>query len=97
MLVRFLGVLRQIIGRPQVINKHLEHCIDSLRQLITCHSDVSTHYWRWNPKQDPPQTQNHPQVLHTCRDFEAIQEWAQDHLLSKFDRFTRVENPLAKE
>ncbi|KAH8897713.1 hypothetical protein GQ53DRAFT_619219, partial [Thozetella sp. PMI_491] len=61
---------------------HVEHCIDSIRQLITCHSDVSTHYWRWTEAVDPPQYANHPRVLHTCRDFEAIQEWANERILS---------------
>jgi hypothetical protein len=55
---------------------HLMHCIDTLRQSIMCHSDLTlipevfTHF-RPNGHLMPVF-----QISHTCRDFGAVQRWA---------------------
>ncbi|KAF2094773.1 hypothetical protein NA57DRAFT_22567, partial [Rhizodiscina lignyota] len=73
---RYHGQLWDGYQYRNITMHHVEHCIDSLRQLVTCHSDISTHYWRWELILDPPRYANHPKVPHTCRDFDAIKEWA---------------------
>jgi hypothetical protein len=71
-----------------------EHCIDSIRQLVTCHSDISTHYWRWEDWHKKPGARVYSQTTHTCRNFEKIQQWAVEHRLRDFDFFTHVDDPL---
>ncbi|PYH35729.1 uncharacterized protein BO87DRAFT_22527 [Aspergillus neoniger CBS 115656] len=53
---------------------HLDHCSDSIRQSLMCSSDVSTIHWRWN--ESIPRWQAESRIVHTCRDFEAIRNWA---------------------
>lgn len=79
--------------RP-IDNEHLEHCVDSIRQLITCHSDISTHYWRWEDWHKKPGSRVYSQTTHTCRKFEKVQEWAVERRLRDFDFFTKAEDPL---
>jgi hypothetical protein len=54
--------------------KHMDHCIDSLRQTLMCSSDLSPIPYAWNTKYQ--QTLPVTGVTHTCRDFEALSEWA---------------------
>ncbi|KAF2261377.1 hypothetical protein CC78DRAFT_356142 [Lojkania enalia] len=82
--------------RP-IDNEHLEHCVDSIRQLITCHSDISTHYWRWEDWHKHPGSRVYSQTTHTCRNFEKIQEWAIEHRLRDFDFFTKASNEIHPE
>ncbi|KAF2101282.1 hypothetical protein NA57DRAFT_22054, partial [Rhizodiscina lignyota] len=57
--------------------KHYDHCIDSIRQSIMCHGDIATVYWQWMPLRRQPLPRL--QITHTCRNFEAIKEWAREH------------------
>ncbi|KAG2032710.1 hypothetical protein BDR03DRAFT_1094767 [Suillus americanus] len=56
---------------------HLDHCIEFLRQIIMCRSDVTmvTHDWV-EGLDDPYPNFNVP---HQCRDFEKILDWVDDH------------------
>lgn len=53
---------------------HLNHCIESLRMSVMCHSDISTHTWLYDRSEMLPKATLH--IQHTCRDFEAIRKWA---------------------
>ncbi|KAL4880643.1 hypothetical protein BJY04DRAFT_219113 [Aspergillus karnatakaensis] len=55
---------------------HIDHCIQSLRESITCTADISTIFWTW----DAAAQKNLPnaQTTHTCRDFGKLQEWARE-------------------
>ncbi|KAF2432520.1 hypothetical protein EJ08DRAFT_630275 [Tothia fuscella] len=55
---------------------HISHCIDLIRQSLTCHSDVTPLVFQWNEAEQmrEPITK----IYHTCRDFGAIQEWAKE-------------------
>ncbi|KAJ2977638.1 hypothetical protein NQ176_g4257 [Zarea fungicola] len=56
---------------------HIEHCIDQLRASLVCHTDVSVIVW-----QNTPETgglEPRADVLHTCRNFDAVRQWAIDH------------------
>jgi hypothetical protein len=71
----------QLIGNI----KHLNHCLNTLRQSLMCHSDISVNVWQWF---DPPQGLDDPfgelnpgtypatNVAHTCRNFDKIKSWA---------------------
>ncbi|CAG8971744.1 hypothetical protein HYALB_00007224 [Hymenoscyphus albidus] len=54
--------------------EHVSHCIESIRQAIMCHVDVTPYTWIWNS------TSGHMQNVfatpHTCRNFDAIRDWA---------------------
>ena len=56
--------------------KHTDHCIDAIRQSLMCSADVSPFVWR-------PDAMNRlrpeGKVMHTCRNFEKIWEWAWDN------------------
>ena len=44
-----------------------------------CHGDVATVYWQWKPRERRPVPRL--EITHTCRDFEAIKQWALNHQL----------------
>ncbi|KAF3802774.1 Cyclochlorotine biosynthesis protein O [Colletotrichum gloeosporioides] len=53
---------------------HLAHCIDSIRQSIMCHSDITPLVLQWD---DNLQKSRHRANLpHSCRNFDKIREWA---------------------
>ncbi|KAL5344047.1 hypothetical protein BJX70DRAFT_352466 [Aspergillus crustosus] len=55
---------------------HIDHCIQSLRESLTCTADISTIFWSW----DEAAQKNLPNAhtTHTCRDFGKLQEWARE-------------------
>ena len=61
------------------IARLLDHCLDAIRQSIMCHGDVATVYWQWMPVRQQPLPRL--EITHTCRDFDAIREWAKAHQL----------------
>lgn len=76
-----------VIGYP-----HIAHCIDIIRQSLMCASDVSMYTWAWEEEQGGIHIQmGNP---HTCRNFDAIREWAANHGLAgdMFDNSIRVMN-----
>ncbi|KAF2095999.1 hypothetical protein NA57DRAFT_78770 [Rhizodiscina lignyota] len=56
---------------------HLDHCADYLRQVLTCHGDVSIVSFHWNEAIQ----KNTPifDGLQHCRKFEPIFEWTKVH------------------
>ena len=63
----------------------IDHCVDSIRQSLMCHSDLATVYWQWMPFRRIPLPRL--EITHTCRNFEAVQQWAKDHELEKDPRW----------
>ncbi|PLB44957.1 hypothetical protein P170DRAFT_450016 [Aspergillus steynii IBT 23096] len=59
------------------LRKHLDHCIDILRQNIMCNGDTSviTHNWVQGYEFPYPNFN----TKHKCRRFEKIVEWEKDH------------------
>jgi hypothetical protein len=68
--------------------EHLEHCYEQLRQSIMCSADVTAIPWQWSTQLD--RVYGNLAVTHTCRDFEAIQDWARDQTVLNFDPQTLV-------
>lgn len=67
---------------------HVDHCLNSIRETITCHADVTPNVWR--RRSEPGRhshhddTENYESIaryntVHTCRNYGAIQEWAHRH------------------
>ncbi|KAI1173832.1 hypothetical protein F4777DRAFT_556462 [Nemania sp. FL0916] len=53
---------------------HAYHCFNSIRQSLQCFSDVTPTVFQYHPETDNVLTSFN--VVHTCRNFEAIHEWA---------------------
>ena len=51
----------------------LEHCIDNLRQVLVCYSDISIIPWKINDRLQKEFPDAH--TVHMCRDFDALTEW----------------------
>ena len=73
---------------------HLDHCIDSVRQSLMCSSDISTITWTWDEEDQMSKPQ--ADMIHTCRDFEAIRDWGLKNQAKKFDVNQRVSDPLSQ-
>ncbi|KAH7890212.1 hypothetical protein F5I97DRAFT_1801771, partial [Phlebopus sp. FC_14] len=70
---------------------HLGHCIDSLRESLLCSADITPVVWAWDDKQR--RTSPRLDVVHVCRDYEKIQEWAYAHLIqTPFDSKVHLED-----
>ena len=74
---------------------HLDHCSDLIRQNLMCSSDLSTIHWLWAEKDQTWEADG--RVMHTCRDFEAIRDWAFENRAGMIDRTVWVPDPLKGE
>lgn len=60
----------------------LAHCLDILRQQLMCTVDIGVLGQVWyQPPDKPLQAFVDFNTVHTCRNFEAIREWAEKHQL----------------
>ncbi|KAK7890231.1 hypothetical protein LTR67_008116 [Exophiala xenobiotica] len=84
---------RESHHRLHIDAQHLNHCINSLRQSIMCHSDIAPVVWQWDHPADKVEfNRGFLSVTHTCRNFERIQKWAKTHQnLEHFDHFIRYD------
>lgn len=79
-------------GMSLLSRKHVDHCIDQLRQSVMCQSDLTPNWLQWD--------ENHQTHLgardmeHSCRSFERVQEWAKERYQEPFDLSIRVPDPL---
>lgn len=74
------------------VDPHLDHCIDHLRQAIMCAGDVTTLSWAW--VDDFNASVGYGTILHTCRDYSAIEEWARERYVEEFDESVHVADDL---
>ena len=80
-----LNYVREYLHRDYYHNKetpetqilHVDHCIDTLRQTLMCHGDIALHTFDWIPHYRRPEPNFN--VVHECRNFEAIYDWAEKH------------------
>ncbi|KAM7209507.1 protein of unknown function (DUF3328) domain containing protein [Naviculisporaceae sp. PSN 640] len=54
--------------------EHVSHCVNVLREAIMCAADTSVVTFQWNKAIKSAQPR--ADVLHVCRDFEGIWDWA---------------------
>jgi hypothetical protein len=70
---------------------HVDHCVDSLRQSLMCSVDVTPLVWQWSDERQ--KYLEKAQVPHTCRNFNAVKEWAANNALKeKFSLYERQFN-----
>ncbi|KAJ7459260.1 hypothetical protein FB451DRAFT_1004075, partial [Mycena latifolia] len=58
----------------RVSNSHIRHCIGAIRQALMCAADITPVVWQWSEKHQLAEQRD--DVLHVCRDFDRIQDWA---------------------
>ncbi|KAK8075340.1 hypothetical protein PG997_010003 [Apiospora hydei] len=63
--------------QPAVFARHLEHCVDVLRQHLVCHADLEAFVVNWRVGQEKPYADF--AVRKTCVDFEHLLEWSKRH------------------
>ncbi|KII95582.1 hypothetical protein PLICRDRAFT_34492 [Plicaturopsis crispa FD-325 SS-3] len=72
---------------------HIPHCLGVVRQALMCYSDISTVVWQWD--EQIQRVMNRVDVMHTCRDFSKIHDWARDNRLDHLvDLHKHVEDDL---
>ncbi|KAF5313158.1 hypothetical protein D9619_003703 [Psilocybe cf. subviscida] len=62
-------------------DEHVGHCIDAIRQGLMCAADTSVIVWQWDEKQQ--RTTFRGNVAHTCRNFDAIRDWAMERQITE--------------
>ncbi|KAJ7906204.1 hypothetical protein B0H13DRAFT_1619603 [Mycena leptocephala] len=55
---------------------HLRHCVGAIRQALMCYADISPVVWQWSAQYK--EAEQRDDIMHTCRDFDKIQEWAKE-------------------
>lgn len=63
---------------------HADHCIETLRLTLMCHSDVTPVLLKWDSYYDPPRASPDFNSHHRCRNFDKILEWNIENGLEKF-------------
>ncbi|EMF16115.1 uncharacterized protein SEPMUDRAFT_106274 [Sphaerulina musiva SO2202] len=62
---------------------HLYHCVESLREALMCHGDISYVVMQWN--EGLQRNVLHGNTPHSCRKFDKIREWARPRGIRKFN------------
>jgi hypothetical protein len=60
---------------PAVFARHLNHCVDVLRQHLMCHADLEPFTFNWRVGQTKPYADF--AVKKTCVDFDYLLEWSE--------------------
>ncbi|KAH8817357.1 hypothetical protein F5884DRAFT_874356 [Xylogone sp. PMI_703] len=61
--------------RPRNERAHIDHCVDSLRQVIMCHGDTTPMSLVRDERESPPYFVIF-ETVHTCRNWDSIWNWA---------------------
>lgn len=81
---------------PDSANRmHEDHCIEALREAITCFSDTSAFNFEWYESQRRLGPKIHS--LHMCRNFEKIQDWTSSRVVGIIDQRKHVEGGIVKD
>ncbi|KAF9560661.1 hypothetical protein CPC08DRAFT_707948 [Agrocybe pediades] len=62
---------------PDIFRKHLDHCVDIIRQNLMCSADVGMITYEWVKGVSVPYPDFNTQ--HQCRNFEKILKWGMDN------------------
>lgn len=61
-------------GAPEnIVQGHLQHCVEMLRQTLMCHGDISLLTYNWVEGRSMP----HPNfnTVHTCKKWDTLIQW----------------------
>ncbi|KAI1440216.1 hypothetical protein F5Y02DRAFT_360718 [Annulohypoxylon stygium] len=62
---------------PAIFERHLNHCVDMLRQHLMCHADLEPFTFNWRVGQAKPYADFN--IRKTCVDFDYLLEWSEKH------------------
>ncbi|KAL8743794.1 MAG: hypothetical protein Q9190_003889 [Brigantiaea leucoxantha] len=62
---------------PDVLRTHVDHCLEILRQVVMCNSDLEVLTYNWVSIRTAPWPNFN--VEHKCRNFDAVLDWALKH------------------
>lgn len=79
-------------GMSLLSHKHVDHCIDQIRQSIMCQSDLTPNWLTWSDAFQSNMAAR--DMMHTCRSFDKVQQWARERAQEPFDLTIRVPDPL---
>ncbi|KAI1496491.1 hypothetical protein F5X99DRAFT_400360 [Biscogniauxia marginata] len=73
---------------------HINHCVEYLRQSVTCSVDLAPIPFQWSDAQNVYQPSMN--VMHTCRNFDVVREWAKERaVVEEWDpTYRAVNDPL---
>ncbi|KAF7983129.1 hypothetical protein HWV62_24095 [Athelia sp. TMB] len=71
---------------------HIGHCITSLRESLLCSADITPTVFKWEEAEHKIAPRF--DVVHTCRNFDKIRDWAKERHLEEFDREVHVLDDL---
>ncbi|KAJ7207321.1 hypothetical protein C8J57DRAFT_1725748 [Mycena rebaudengoi] len=85
-----LDMLRQAVhpghGYTKRPRSHLRHCIGAIRQALMCSVDITPIVWQWSDKFR--EAEQRDDILHTCRDFDKIRNWAEERSMGDLPDLT---------
>ncbi|KIX09227.1 uncharacterized protein Z518_00306 [Rhinocladiella mackenziei CBS 650.93] len=94
-----LSMIRQRIWSTEettpfgyVGDRHMDHCIESIRESLMCSSDISPRPYGWSEEFGEVLPVN--QFLRTCRDFDALRDWAMERQVRNWNTKVHVDDPL---
>lgn len=68
----------------KALRMHTDHCIETLRIVLMCQSDVTPLLYKMS-SDDPPLPEPDFKTHHRCRNFDDILAWNEAHGLSVFE------------
>ncbi|KAL9622777.1 MAG: hypothetical protein Q9160_002896 [Pyrenula sp. 1 TL-2023] len=68
--------------------RHLDHCVDNIRQAIMCAADISPFVWARDPRDG--RAKGITSIEHTCRDWDSVAQWAADRPFKTGFNLTKV-------
>ncbi|KAJ7638072.1 hypothetical protein B0H17DRAFT_1106337 [Mycena rosella] len=75
------------------IRMAVSHCMEWIRQAVTCSGDTSLVVWQWHDASNFSRPRAN--VAHTCRKFDKLQDWAKEHAMKiKYDATVRIEDDI---
>ncbi|KAJ7751523.1 hypothetical protein DFH07DRAFT_922044 [Mycena maculata] len=85
-----LDILRQQLhpdsNYTRVSGAHARHCIGAIRQGLMCSADITPIVWQWSDKLKIAEQRD--DVVHVCRDYHRIRDWASERVFEDID-FTK--------
>lgn len=58
---------------------HIDHCINALRETVMCSADITPNVWQRDSGSHNISIV-HFNTLHTCRNFDALRDWAKPRM-----------------
>ncbi|KAJ7174400.1 hypothetical protein C8R46DRAFT_990506 [Mycena filopes] len=78
----------------RISGSHIRHCFGAIRQALMCSADISVIVWQWSDKFK--MVEQRDDVLHVCRDYDMIRQWASQRTFEDddFDTSIYIEDDL---